>query len=61
MVPGFRDGSSGYKFIRGYLLEVAGKKSDVIMSSILFEKAMNLRMERWPGSVGLRHAQGTAR
>lgn len=40
------------RFIRNYLLEVAGKKSDVIMSSILFEQVMNLRMDRWPKSVG---------
>ena len=40
------------RFIRTYLLEVAGKKCDVIMSSILFEQALNLRMDHWPKSVG---------
>lgn len=40
------------RYIRTYLLEVAGKKSDVIMSSILFEQTMNLRMDQWPKSVG---------
>ena len=40
------------RFLRNYLLEVAGKKSDVIMSSILFEQVMNLRMDKWPDSVG---------
>jgi ATP-binding cassette subfamily C protein LapB len=40
------------RFLRNYLLEVAGKKSDVIMSSIIFEQVMNLRMEVWPRSVG---------
>jgi len=40
------------RFTRTYLLEIAGKKSDVIMSSILFEKALNLRMDHWPSSVG---------
>lgn len=40
------------RYIRTYLLEVAGKKSDVIMSSILFEQTMGLRMEVWPKSVG---------
>lgn len=40
------------RFIRTYLLEVAGKKSDVIMSSILFEQVLNLRMDHWPKSVG---------
>ncbi len=38
--------------IRTYLLEVAGKKSDVIMSSILYEQTMNLQMDQWPKSVG---------
>lgn len=40
------------RFLRNYLLEIAGKKSDVIMSSILFEQVMNLRMDRWPDSIG---------
>ena len=40
------------RFIRTYLLEVAGKKSDVIMSSILYEQTLNLRMDQWPKSVG---------
>ncbi len=40
------------RFIRNYLLDVAGKKSDIIMSSILFEQVMNLKMEEWPKSVG---------
>ncbi len=40
------------RFIRNYLLDVAGKKSDIIMSSILFEQVMNLKMEEWPHSVG---------
>ncbi|MCB1743654.1 MAG: type I secretion system permease/ATPase, partial [Gammaproteobacteria bacterium] len=40
------------RFIRNHLLEVAGRKSDVIMSSMLFEQVMNLRLERWPRSVG---------
>lgn len=40
------------RFIRSYLLEVAGKKSDVIMSSMLFEHVLGLRMDVWPKSVG---------
>jgi ATP-binding cassette subfamily C protein LapB len=40
------------KFIRAYFLEIAGKKSDVIMSSIIFEKVMNLSMSARPKSVG---------
>ena len=40
------------RFVRNYLLEVSGKKCDVIMSSIIFEQVLNLRMEHWPKSVG---------
>jgi ATP-binding cassette subfamily C protein LapB len=40
------------KFIRTYFLEIAAKKSDVILSSILFEQAMNLKMDERPKSVG---------
>jgi len=40
------------KFLRTYFLEIAGKKSDVIMSSILFEKAMSLNLSNRPKSVG---------
>jgi len=40
------------KLIRGYLLELAGKKSDIIMSSIIFEKVLDLKMAEHPASVG---------
>ena len=40
------------KFIRAMLLESAGKKSDVIMSSIIFEKVLDLKMSSHPKSVG---------
>ncbi|HIP44080.1 MAG TPA: type I secretion system permease/ATPase [Sulfurospirillum arcachonense] len=40
------------KFIRAYFLEVAGKKSDIIMSSIIFERVMGLNMAVRPKSVG---------
>ena len=40
------------KLMRTYFLENSGKKSDVIMSSILFSKVMNLKMEARPKSVG---------
>ena len=40
------------RYTRTYLLEVAGKKSDIIMSSILFEQTLNLRMDQWPKSMG---------
>jgi ATP-binding cassette subfamily C protein LapB len=40
------------KFVRTYFLELASKKSDVIMSSRIFEKVMNLKMEHFPRSIG---------
>jgi len=40
------------RFVRNYLLEIAGKKSDIIMSSILFAQTLNLKMNEWPKSVG---------
>ncbi|QOP45168.1 type I secretion system permease/ATPase [Sulfurimonas paralvinellae] len=40
------------KFTRSYLLELAGKKSDIIMSSIIFEKVLDLKMSQHPPSVG---------
>ena len=40
------------KFIRTYFLEMASKKSDIIMSSIIFEKVLDLQMHAHPKSVG---------
>ena len=40
------------KFTRTFLLESAAKKSDIIMSSIIFEKVLDLKMANHPGSVG---------
>ncbi|MEA2072300.1 MAG: type I secretion system permease/ATPase, partial [Campylobacterota bacterium] len=40
------------KFARTFLLESAAKKSDIIMSSIIFEKVLSLKMAHHPGSVG---------
>ncbi len=40
------------KFTRALLLESAGKKSDIIMSSIIFEKVLDLKMASHPKSVG---------
>jgi len=40
------------RFVRNYLLEVAGKKSDVIMSSVIFSQVLNLKMNHWPQSIG---------
>ncbi len=40
------------KFTRAYLLELAGKKSDIIMSSIIFERVLDLKMAEHPPSVG---------
>jgi ATP-binding cassette subfamily C protein LapB len=40
------------KFTRTYFLEIAAKKSDVIMSSIIFEKVLDLKISSLPKSVG---------
>ncbi len=40
------------KFFRTRMLEIAAKKSDVIMSSIVFEKVLDLKMSMHPKSVG---------
>jgi ATP-binding cassette, subfamily C, bacterial LapB len=40
------------KLVRTYFLEVAGKKNDIIMSSIIFERVMDFKMSSNPKSVG---------
>jgi ATP-binding cassette subfamily C protein LapB len=40
------------KHTRTHLLESAAKKSDIIMSSIIFEKVMDLKLSHHPASVG---------
>ena len=40
------------KFLRSYFLETAAKKTDVIASSIIFEKVLDLKMSSVPNSVG---------
>lgn len=40
------------KFTRTYLLELAAKKNDVVMSSIIYEKMMDIKMANIPASVG---------
>lgn len=40
------------KYIRTYFLEIAAKKSDIIISSKIFEQALNIRMKDKPKSVG---------
>jgi ATP-binding cassette, subfamily C, bacterial LapB len=40
------------KLLRTYFLETASKKSEVIMSSLLFRKVMNLKMANRPKSIG---------
>ncbi|WP_233851064.1 type I secretion system permease/ATPase [Paraburkholderia sp. HD33-4] len=38
--------------VRGHLLDVAGKKADLIMGTILFRRALSIRMEHKPTSAG---------
>jgi ATP-binding cassette subfamily C protein LapB len=40
------------KFTRSYFLELAAKRNDVIISSILFEKVLDLKLEFHPKSIG---------
>lgn len=40
------------KGLRGYFIEVAGKKSDVILSGFLFERVLGARFDERPSSVG---------
>ena len=40
------------KFFRTQMLEIAAKKSDVVMSSLIFEKVLDLKMAMHPKSVG---------
>lgn len=39
--------------LRGYFIDVAGKKVDVILSANIFERMMGVRMEVRPASVGV--------
>jgi ATP-binding cassette subfamily C protein LapB len=41
------------KYLRSYFLEIASKKSDVIISSKLFEQTLGLTMENRQGSIGV--------
>ncbi len=40
------------KTLRGHFIDVAGQKSDIVLSALIFEKVMALRMEVRPESVG---------
>jgi len=42
----------GMRMLRGYLVDIAGKRIDVILSANIFEKALGIRMEARPSSVG---------
>mgnify|MGYP000497870569 FL=1 len=47
------------KLMRSYFIDVAGKKSDILISSKIFSKVLGIRMEAKPPSVGAfaRHLQ----
>ncbi len=40
------------KMLRAYFVDIAGKKSDLLLSSTIFEKVMGMRMSDRPRSVG---------
>ena len=41
------------KVLRAYFIEIAGKKTDILLSSMLFEKVMSLQYSSMPRSVGV--------
>ncbi len=51
----------GFEFIarnlRGYFLDIAGNKADLLMGGILFRQALGLRLEARPASAGAFSAQ----
>ncbi len=48
--------ATGFEFmarmLRAWLTDVAGKKADVVMSSVLFRRVLNLRLDQRPQSAG---------
>lgn len=40
------------RFLRAYLIDVIGKKADILMASNLFQKVLNLQLSQKPKSVG---------
>lgn len=40
------------KSLRGYFIDTAGKRSDIILSATIFEKVLGIKMESRPSSVG---------
>jgi len=40
------------KSLRGYFIDTAGKRSDIILSATIFEKVLGIKMESRPASVG---------
>ncbi len=40
------------KSLRGYFIDTAGKRSDIILSATIFEKVLGIKMEARPPSVG---------
>ncbi len=40
------------RFLRAYVVDVVGKKSDILMADYLFEKVLNLQLANKPESVG---------
>ncbi|BFM17043.1 type I secretion system permease/ATPase [Maricurvus nonylphenolicus] len=40
------------KYLRSYFIEVAGKKSDILLSAFIWEKVLGAKMDQRPASVG---------
>lgn len=40
------------KYLRGYLIDISGKKSDTLLASMIMQQILSMRMEHKPQSVG---------
>lgn len=41
-----------FRVLRSYFIDIAGKKADIILSSMIYEKVVGLRMDQRPASIG---------
>ena len=40
------------KLMRAHFIQLAGKKSDIIMSSMIFDQLLNIRLDQKPALTG---------
>jgi len=41
-----------FRILRSYFIDIAGKKADIMLSSMIYEKVIGLRMDQRPASIG---------